>query len=133
MSMSAKSWILWQREKRVGVVRLTLSSVHWAESMTATTNSKGVLKSKLQVASGYLSFNCLIKVMASCFFIVSSPICILQDKRKFVNVPTGSGFKWGCNCKLKVYSIFYAVTIRGDQQAYSLLKIYRLCDAGSYK
>ena len=36
-------------------------------------------------------------------------------------------------CNYKVYFIFYAVTIRGDQQDYSLLCNYRLFAVGSYQ
>jgi len=36
----------------LGVVLFTLSSVHCAERIVATTSSKGVLKAKLHFASG---------------------------------------------------------------------------------
>ena len=48
-----------------GVVLFTLSSVHCAESITATTSSNGVSKSKLHVASGLSSFNIFTNFLGS--------------------------------------------------------------------
>ena len=56
-SIFAKSSIVLHFLKSIGVVLFTLSSVHWAESITATSKSKGLVKSKLHFASGYDFFN----------------------------------------------------------------------------
>ena len=51
--MFAKSSTVLHFLKRAGVVRFTLSSVHCADSITATTNSKGFEKSLEAVGVGY--------------------------------------------------------------------------------